>query len=60
MKIEIDDEMMALVAEYDREIGVPTIENAHRIGELQMLITVRVMVGVESEKMYQRVTANVN
>ena len=56
MKIEIDDEMMELVAEYDREIGKPTINNVDRIGELQMLITTRVLVGVESEKIYRRVT----
>ena len=57
MNIELDKEIMALVAEYDREIGKPTIENVNRISELQMLITVRVMVGVESEKMYRRLTA---
>ena len=57
MKVELSDELVMMIAEYDMEVSKPVIDNIERITELQMLIAIKASTAVQSEKLFNRATA---
>jgi predicted HTH domain antitoxin len=58
MKIEIDDEMLAVVEAFEKNMSGPvSLENAEEYAELRTDILAKLLSKINTEKMYQRVTS---
>ncbi len=59
MKIDIDDEMLALAEKYDGLLTSPDFDadSMKEYEETRSALMVMLMAKIETEKMYQRITA---
>ena len=57
MKIDIDDEMLAAIEEFEKELGNPIVdqESAERFESIRRDVLSKLISKVNAEKMYQRI-----